>query len=91
MRRIYRTIVAALGVALLVAVAVLAACITPPSGGLNGLGSDCATTLCCQTCDNITVDRVIDGDTFVSGPLRVRLFGVDTPEAGQRCSSEATG
>ena len=34
--------------------------------------------------------RVIDGDTFVSGPFRVRLFGVDTPEVGDRCASEAT-
>ncbi len=34
--------------------------------------------------------RVIDGDTLVSGPLSVRLFGIDAPEVGDRCSSEAT-
>ena len=52
--------------------------------------SDCNTTLCCETCENIPVTRVIDGDTFVSGPFRVGLIGLDTPEVGQRCSSEAT-
>ena len=52
--------------------------------------TDCDTQLCCETCENIPVTRVIDGDTFVSGPLRVRLFGIDAPEVGQRCSSEAT-
>ena len=62
----------------------LAAC-TTTSSGLSGLGSDRATTPCCETCENIPVTRVIDGDTFVSGPFRVRLFGVDTPEVGERC------
>ena len=38
----------------------------------------------CKTCENI------DGDTFVSGPSRVRLFGIDAPEVGQRCATEAT-
>ena len=33
---------------------------------------------------------MVDGDTFVSGPFRVRLFGVDAPEFGERCASEAT-
>ena len=35
--------------------------------------------------------RVIDGDTFVtSGSQSVRLFGVDTPERGEKCYREAT-
>lgn len=42
----------------------------------------------------VTVDRVIDGDTFdvfVTGEVQhVRLFGIDAPEAGQPCSAEAT-
>jgi endonuclease YncB( thermonuclease family) len=28
---------------------------------------------------------VVDGDTFAVGEVRVRLFGVDAPEAGQPC------
>jgi len=44
-----------------------------------------------QTAD---VERVIDGDTIdvtIDGTLwRVRYFGVDTPERGDRCFREAT-
>ena len=87
MRRTYRTVVAAFGVALLIAVGLLAA--DEFWVDIPGL-TDCDTVLCCETCENIPVTRVIDGDTFVSGPFRVRLFGVDTPEVGQRCASEAT-
>ena len=29
--------------------------------------------------------EVIDGDTLAIGATRVRLFGIDAPEAGQRC------
>ena len=50
----------------------------------------CDTELCCEECVSIAVSRVIDGDTFVSGKGRVRLYGIDAPEVGQRCSSEAT-
>jgi endonuclease YncB( thermonuclease family) len=53
-------------------------------------GQACATTLCCQGCTTISVTRVIDGDTFESSGGRVRLFGADTPERGERCFSEAT-
>ena len=35
--------------------------------------------------------RVIDGDTFTNaGNQSVRLFGVDTPERGEKCYREAT-
>lgn len=41
------------------------------------------------------VVRVVDGDTLlVAGPdgqpLRVRLFGIEAPEAGEPCGAEAT-
>lgn len=32
--------------------------------------------------------RVIDGDTLDVGGVRIRLFGVDAPESGQRCNDE---
>jgi endonuclease YncB( thermonuclease family) len=44
--------------------------------------SECSTTICCSNCPAIPVDRVIDGDTFVSANATIRLFGVDTPERG---------
>ena len=50
----------------------------------------CDTDICCVDCTTLPVTRVIDGDTFVSGSERVRLFGVDTPEVGDHCASEAT-
>ena len=51
---------------------------------------DCDTTICCKDCPAIKVSRIIDGDTFDSSAGRVRLYGVDTPERGERCFSEAT-
>ncbi len=69
-------------VAVLIAV-VIAVAITFTGGG-------CGTELCCPDCDMLTVTRVIDGDTFVSPKGRVRLYGVDTPEVGERCADEAT-
>ena len=38
----------------------------------------------------IKIRNHLFGDTFVSGSSRVRLFGVDTPEVGQSCATEAT-
>jgi len=49
-----------------------------------------ATELRCSACPTLEVSRVIDGDTFDSPAGRVRLFGVDTPERGQRCFNKAT-
>jgi endonuclease YncB( thermonuclease family) len=49
-----------------------------------------ATLLLCDDCEEVRVSRVIDGDTLDIPSGRVRLFGVDTPERGQRCASEAT-
>ena len=36
------------------------------------------------------MDRVIDGDTLDTPSGRVRLFGIDTPELGEACATEAT-
>ena len=52
---------------------------------------ECNTVLCCEECRAISVTRVIDGDTFVSASAqKVRLFGADTPERGERCFSQST-
>ena len=42
----------------------------------------CSTIICCRDCSSIPVHRVIAGNTFASSNLRIRLFGVDTPERG---------
>ena len=34
--------------------------------------------------------RIIDGDTLDTSRGVIRLYGVDTPEVGQRCAKEAT-
>ena len=48
------------------------------------------TILRCDDCPETQVIRVIDGDTLETARGRVRLFGVDTPERGERCASNAT-
>ena len=59
--------------------------------GIGTTDGSCGTTLCCSNCPAIPVLRVIDGDTFAtSGNQNVRLFGVDTPERGEKCYMEAT-
>jgi len=59
--------------------------------GMGTINGSCGTTLCCSNCPAIPVLRVIDGDTFTTtGNRSVRLFGVDTPERGEKCYNEAT-
>lgn len=48
------------------------------------------TALKCPDCPTVTVTGIVDGDNLDSSEGRIRLFGVDTPERGQRCSKEAT-
>ena len=51
---------------------------------------DVEFTLRCPDCQTLTVERIINGDTFEGPDERVRLFGVDTPEHGESCFAEAT-
>ncbi len=62
----------------------LAACSTVPTPAEE------QTMLRCIDCRTMSVQRVIDGDTFDTPSSRVRLFGVDTPERGKACFKEAT-
>jgi micrococcal nuclease len=49
------------------------------------------TVINCLACEAHSVDRIIDGDTLdLTGSTRVRLYGVDTPERGEDCFTEAT-
>ncbi|MDA1128798.1 MAG: thermonuclease family protein [Chloroflexi bacterium] len=48
------------------------------------------TDLTCEDCFEVQVIRIIDGDTLDTSRGVIRLYGVDTPEVGQPCESEAT-
>ena len=37
----------------------------------------------------VTVTRVVDGDSLRSGPLKIRVHGIDAPERKQRCKTAA--
>ena len=47
------------------------------------------TILRCDDCIAVSVNRVIDGDSLDTERGLLRLFGVDTPERGERCDSKA--
>ncbi len=57
---------------------------------------ECQAALCCFHCTLYPVQRVVDGDTFVTGrnrdgsESRVRIYRLDTPERGEPCFEEAT-
>ena len=60
-------------------------------GSVDVAGEACETTICCPDCSAFRVQRIIYGDTLVAGGGgRIRLFGVDTPEVGERCATQAT-
>jgi micrococcal nuclease len=48
------------------------------------------TVIFCPDCQLVQVTGVIDGDTIDTSIGRVRFFGVDTPEIGEECFTEAT-
>jgi len=48
------------------------------------------TTIYCPDCQLVDVTGVVDGDTIDTSIGRVRFFGVDTPERGEECFTEAT-
>jgi endonuclease YncB( thermonuclease family) len=53
------------------------------------LTNTCTTVICCSDCPSIPVNRVVDGATFDTTEGRIRLFGVDTPERGDKCFATA--
>jgi endonuclease YncB( thermonuclease family) len=77
-RRVRNVIIAALIIAIGIKVASVA------------IEAGCDIEPCCRSCETLNVTRIIDGDTLVSDRGRVRLYGVDTPEVGQRCADDAT-
>ena len=48
------------------------------------------TSIYCPDCQLVEVTGVVDGDTIDTSMGRVRFFGVDTPERGEECFTEAT-
>lgn len=44
----------------------------------------------CPDCESVSVSRIIDGDTLDTSIGRIRLYGIDAPELGERCSGDAT-
>ena len=48
------------------------------------------TILRCDDCFEISVIRVIDGDSLDTGRGLMRLYGADTPERDKPCYSKAT-
>jgi micrococcal nuclease len=48
------------------------------------------TVIFCPDCQLVEVTGTVDGDTIDTSIGRVRFFGVDTPERGEECFTEAT-
>ena len=47
------------------------------------------TVIFCPDCQLVEVTGIVDGDTIDTSIGRVRFFGVDTPERGEQCFTEA--
>ena len=84
------------GLAAVVALLIVLAACSCASGPAEGVEPAIAigpptTVITCLDCEAHSVDRVIDGDTLdLADGTRVRVYGIDTPERGERCFSEAT-
>lgn len=48
------------------------------------------TTIFCPDCRLVEVTGIVDGDTIGTSIGSERFFGIDTPERGDRCFTEAT-
>ena len=48
------------------------------------------TVITCPDCLLTNVTGIVDGDTIDTSIGRVRFYGIDTPERGEACFSEAT-
>ena len=48
------------------------------------------TCITCPDCLLVDVTGIVDGDTIDTNIGRVRFYGIDTPERGEACFSEAT-
>jgi endonuclease YncB( thermonuclease family) len=47
------------------------------------------TVIFCADCQLVDVTGIVDGDTIDTSIGRVRFYGVDTPERGERCYDDA--
>jgi len=76
--------------AALVAVACASDTSSPATSGPAIGSGPPQTVIFCADCLLVDVTRVIDGDTLDTSIGRVRFYGIDTPERGEACFSEAT-
>ncbi len=70
--------------------ALTAACVASSTGSPEPVQVVGQTVISCPTCPTVAVIGVVDGDTIDTEIGRIRLYGVDTPERGERCFTEAT-
>ena len=59
-------------------------------GGSDPADPGGLTDLACENCSAAGVELIIDGDTLDTTAGRIRVYGADTPELGDRCFEEAT-
>lgn len=62
----------------------LAFALSTLSGPATGLADDRSFAISGE----VEVTRVVDGDSLRSGPLKIRLHGIDAPERKQTCKTE---
>jgi len=57
------------------------ACVSPLQAGAKEASFDLSGL--------VKITRVVDGDSLRSGPLKIRVHGIDAPERKQRCKTAA--